>query len=299
MKPLVLIPSYHTAAELRDCLASFVQTQGYGAAKFLILENGSGETDRRILENLDPKLDLEIVWLPANYGYVGGINVGLTWRRKYCPDSLALFLNADVVFWEPGWLDRWQEFLLEHPDVGVVGPVVSKFVAWPPLFYDLGPWGPAHWVTGCVLLVTPAVLRKVPEIDMVYSPGYWDDADFCFEAFWVASQEVWSLPLNFHHLGMAASRNSNFALTATVRNARELTLKQQRNRNYFLAKWREVLCPKARSWEEAMRQLDLLRARRDAGGLPASIQRRHQLLRQDLSSRSWGGSQVFGGPACV
>ena len=120
MKPEVsaVVVSHLSSAEAVGCVASLRETLRVEAiaGEVILVDCGSGEEECRRLR--DAGAD-QLILLPENRGYSGGLNAGLARARA----PLLLLSNADVVF-SPGSL----RFLLEaaaRPAVGAAGPLCT------------------------------------------------------------------------------------------------------------------------------------------------------------------------------
>ena len=120
MKPEVsaVVVSHRSSTEAVGCVASLRETLRVEAiaGEVILVDCGSGEEECRRLR--DAGAD-QLILLPENRGYSGGLNAGLARARA----PLLLLSNADVVF-SPGSL----RFLLEaaaRPAVGAAGPLCT------------------------------------------------------------------------------------------------------------------------------------------------------------------------------
>lgn len=115
MRPTVsvVMPAYNAERHLRTCMDS-VLAQTFRDFEFLILDDGSSDATRAIVESYD---DPRIRFLPMTHVGRNGVvcNTGLRLARG----RYVARMDADDA-WEPAKLARQVAFLDEHPEVGVV-----------------------------------------------------------------------------------------------------------------------------------------------------------------------------------
>ena len=159
--------------------------------RVVVVENGPG--DAPVLPE-----GVELIRLPRNVGYAGGMNAGLRWLRAAGCDRL-LLLNNDAVL-EPGCLRRLAE-ALEDDSVAAVGPTVLRFTAdrVESQGSRLRPWGrhrlagsghaararegriSVDSLSGAVWMLRSSALDRVGWLDDDYFFGF-EDADWCLRA---------------------------------------------------------------------------------------------------------------------
>jgi GT2 family glycosyltransferase len=194
---------------------------------------------------------------------------------------------VDLFLKQNGWLDTWHEFLQVHPEAGILGVGHPRF-AGKNVFYDYRSsrplkLGEAQFVNGTLMLIQPAVIAAVPLMDPFYCPGYWEDADYCFEAFWVARKDVWAYHVRCKHLGQAASKVNQYRLTPSIQTEKDLRRKQVANQRYFQHKWGSLLQPRRNSYAEELHFLQTEKLRRKGSVLPGPVLHRLNFLRKRMS----------------
>lgn len=112
----VIVLAWNRWSLTRRCLASIARTTDPGNADVILVDNGS--EDGTVEAGLEFPW-LRVIRLPENLGYVRGNNAGLAHAD---PDSDVVLLNNDVVFEEPGWLEKLQGAAHLHPGTGIVAP---------------------------------------------------------------------------------------------------------------------------------------------------------------------------------
>jgi len=193
MKVSVVIPVHNGAKYLGPCLESLLAQTGVDF-EVIAVDNGSTDGSPDLVGVLFPQVRL--IRLPANRGFAGGCNAGLS----AAAGEILVLLNQDTRVL-PGWLVRLTEAAAE-PRVGVAGCKVvcadghtvqhaGGWVEWPLGLArhrgegspDDGRWdeaGPADYVTGAAMAFRRQVLERVGLLDEGFRPGYFEDVDFCY-----------------------------------------------------------------------------------------------------------------------
>lgn len=109
--PVVVIPSWNSAALLTDCIDS-LRAQGVGV-ELMVVDNGSTDGSIPFLE----REGIAHIALPENVGFAAAVNLG---AASAAADSI-LVLNVDTVL-EPGCIERLAATLAADPGLGGVQP---------------------------------------------------------------------------------------------------------------------------------------------------------------------------------
>ncbi len=107
----VVVPAYNAEAFIADALHS-VLAQNYGAIEILLVDDGSTDGTSEVVRALAP--DIRII-RQENGGVASARNTGL----KAAKGDFICFLDADDG-WFPGKVSAQADYLLKHPDVGLV-----------------------------------------------------------------------------------------------------------------------------------------------------------------------------------
>lgn len=114
MKPAVVVPNWNGKDFLSDCIDSLLsQTM---ACQIVVVDNGSTDGSKETVRDRYPQV--ELIERDRNYGFVGGVNPGITWAIQHDCEYVALFNNDAVA--EPDWLKRLVACAEAHPRVGIV-----------------------------------------------------------------------------------------------------------------------------------------------------------------------------------
>jgi GT2 family glycosyltransferase len=166
----------------------------------IVVDNGSSDDTVGTLTRDYPQVTL--CRLPVNTGFSGGNNVGMRAAMAKGYDSVFL-LNVDTII-EEDFIRPCLKVLAEHPDIGVVGPVVleadrdnviqcegGRILPIRANFpYRKGGRGFARkdrivdvgYVLGAAMLIRREVIGRIGYLDEDYFPAYVEEADFCYRA---------------------------------------------------------------------------------------------------------------------
>jgi len=165
-----------------------------------VVDNGSTDGSPEIVARAHP--EVTVISLPANLGFAGGSNVGVARALMDGCDAVAL-LNNDTVIDEP-FIDPCVRVLDEHPDIGIVGPVIveaehptvvqcrgGRIGLWTldfsskgvgEKFERLDQYDAVDYVLGAAMIVRREVLVHTGGLDAEFFPAYVEEADLCFRA---------------------------------------------------------------------------------------------------------------------
>lgn len=186
----IIIPTYNGLHLLAPCVAAIRQ---YTETPYEIIVVDNGSEDDTASFCLKERLILAA--LPRNEGFPIAVNRGLSVASG---DQL-LILNNDVTV-SPRWLSNLLLALHSAPDVGLVGPVTNYasgrqqvVIDWAEgegfaqsaerhNHSDPGKWLEVQRLIGMCLLLKREVLNRVGFLDERFSPGHYEDDDYCYRA---------------------------------------------------------------------------------------------------------------------
>lgn len=111
----LIILAWNQWALTRRCLDSLL-AQDLDAAEIIVVDNGSEDETPTALNAYASRV--RIVRLPANLGFVRGMNAGIAAAR---PDDDVVLLNNDLLFEQADWLNRLRDAAYAAADHGIVG----------------------------------------------------------------------------------------------------------------------------------------------------------------------------------
>lgn len=183
----IIIPTHDQQHLLQECIYSIKQhtTSPY---EIIVVDNGSGDgtLDLCIQERVT------LVSLPYNQGFPNACNMGL---KIACGDVL-LLLNNDVMV-SQNWLSNMLDCLYSEDDIGVIGPTTNyasgkqqidiPFTNVDEMASKLNQPNPKKWVkveriVGLCFLFKREVMDRIGLLDEQFSPGHFEDDDYCYRA---------------------------------------------------------------------------------------------------------------------
>jgi len=236
----IVIPVRNQFAHTRQCLQSIFSCTPE-PFELVIVDNASSDGVEKYLEELaDLHPRVTLIKNPENLGFPIACNQGMSAARG---DHI-LVLNNDTIVTE-GWLRRLLRCLSSEPDVGVVGPVsnhVAGLQAVPVSYESLeemhrfarerawmyyGCYRDTYRVIGLCMLIRRDVVERIGGFDPSFSPGNYEDDDFCLRARIAGYRIKIALDVFIHHHGSMTFRGEGFDFEALMK----------RNLSLFLSKW--------------------------------------------------------------
>lgn len=180
----IIIPTYNGRGLLEECVYT-IRQHTHSVYEIIVVDNGStdGTTDFCRQEGVP------FISAPTNFGFPKACNLGL---RIASGDAL-LLLNNDVMV-TPMWLDNMLHCLYSAEDVGIVGPVTNYASGKQQIdipFTNIQEmadrynrpnrkkWFEVRRIVGLCFLFKRELLNKVGYLDERFSPGHFEDDDFC------------------------------------------------------------------------------------------------------------------------
>ena len=125
----VVIPNWNGEPFLRGCLSSLLR-QTAPPQQILVVDNASSDESVALIRRDYPQV--ELLCLPSNRGFAGGVNAGIERARG----SLVALFNQDAEA-DPSWAAALMEAAKAHPEAGAFA---SKIVLFDPVdhFHSAG-----------------------------------------------------------------------------------------------------------------------------------------------------------------
>lgn len=226
----IIIPTYNGLHLLMPCVES-IRQHTENPYEIIVVDNGSrDDTIGYCLRE-----GLTLVALPENLGFPVACNKGLA----IASGDQIMLLNNDVLA-TPRWLTNMLSALYSSEDIGVIGPVtnyasgrqqVDMMHNWnDELFNQPNPaeWHSVQRLVGLCLLMKRDVFRKVGFLDERFSPGHYEDDDYCYRVRRAGYRLLMCRDTFIYHKGSASFRAEN------PDGWDELII---RNRQLFIDKW--------------------------------------------------------------
>jgi hypothetical protein len=207
---------------------------------------------------------VRVIELTENRGYAGNNNVGIRLALEDSADWVFV-LNEDTVL-APDCIARLVEAGERSPRIGIVGPLVYHHDE-PTVIQSAGGrmsrrWEESHigqnepdtgrfreprlvdWISGCAILVRPAVIEEVGGLDERYFI-YWEETEWCLRAKRAAWQIVHVPGAHVWHKGVQRD----------YRPRPSVTYYSTRNRLLTLWKHHAPIAARLTAWGQILRTL--------------------------------------------
>ncbi|MBP2637389.1 MAG: rhamnosyltran: rhamnosyltransferase [Firmicutes bacterium] len=219
------------------CIESIRQYTKAGSYELIVVDNNS--TDGTC-EWLQSQHDLKLIKNNANLGFPAACNQGI----KVAVGNGILLLNNDAIV-TPNWLVNLNKCLFSSIDIGAVGAVTnacSNFQSIPCEYAsrkemltfakEMNLSNPERWenrtrLVGYCMLIKAEVVNKIGFLEEAFSPGNFEDDDYCLRIRKAGYRLVLCRDTFIHHFGSVS-----FGEQATLfNNLLEV------NKQKFIAKW--------------------------------------------------------------
>lgn len=211
--------------------------------ELILIDNSStDDTPAYLLELQKNNKNVKVILNKENIGFPAGINQGLLESNgKY-----VLIANNDIVVTE-NWLERLIEVAESEKRIGIVGPVsnivsglqldlnaeydsIKKMQTYASNLKMQKQGEVLHFprVAFLCTLVKREVLEKIGGLDEIFSPGNFEDDDFCLRAQLAGFKTVIAKDVFIHHYG-----SKSFKADGEQKYAERLDI----NKKKFIEKW--------------------------------------------------------------
>ncbi|GLI08947.1 glycosyl transferase [Paenibacillus tyrfis] len=229
----IIIPNYNGAEWLALCLES-IRRHVTMPHEVIVVDNGSTDSSLRLCL----KHEVKLVSLPVNRGFPAACNFGL---RLSSGDALML-LNNDTRL-TAGALDNMMRCLYSSGDVGIVGPMTNyasgkqqiqePFTSIADMTArmnrpDSGKWRQTERIVGLCFLFKRELMERIGELDERFSPGHFEDDDYCYRARQAGYRLLIAGDAFIYHEGSASFR---------LEDEQKIKALLAANRQKFIDKW--------------------------------------------------------------
>lgn len=166
MKVSIVIPAYRPVSLLEGCLKGIADNTNLSDTEIIVVCNGSDIESAQLVVSLGEPFKL--VWCRDAIGFTKATNMGL----KLATGDYVVIMNTDAHLLnyhdKDVWLNRLTE-PLKDPNVGIsgLGIMWTQFGMFLPFF--------------CTA-IRRSLFDEIGLLDERFSPGYYEDADFCYRA---------------------------------------------------------------------------------------------------------------------
>ncbi|WP_195572159.1 glycosyltransferase family 2 protein [Paenibacillus sp. 1001270B_150601_E10] len=232
----IIIPTYNRHYLLKACVEA-IRAHTTPPYEIIVVDNGS--TDGTVQYCREEHLSF--VSLAHNRGFPAACNIGMTLGSGH----IVILLNNDVIV-SYRWLDNILEAFKQNEDVGIIGPTTNYASGKQLVHREYGDLEQFHrltrqWneldpkkhqrvqrVVGLCLAIRRSVIRDIGLLDERFSPGHFEDDDYCLRARMSGYGIMICGDVFVHHYGSASFKeHGEHALTELI----------QRNYARFIEKW--------------------------------------------------------------
>lgn len=232
----IIIPTCNAVELLRPSIEA-IRTYTESPYEIIVVDNGSQDGTLAYCMNEQ----LTLISYPVNNGFPVACNTGMKLARG---DAL-LLLNNDVVV-SSKWLDHMLSCLDHSADTGIVGPCsnyvsgrqqrdgaydsMEQFQDWARRWnnHDPAKWMELERLVGFCFLIKREVVEKIGYLDEQFSPGHYEDDDYCYRARQAGFKLKLAGDVFVHHHGSASFKKQDpLALQRII----------ERNCRQFIQKW--------------------------------------------------------------
>ncbi|MBD2848614.1 glycosyltransferase family 2 protein [Paenibacillus sp. IB182496] len=232
-KTSIIIPTYNGGALLRECIAS-IRAHTPQPHEIIVVDNGSVDGTAHLCR----QEEVTFISLAHNAGFPAACNCGL---QLASGDALVL-LNNDVLVTR-NWLNNMLACLSSSGDIGLVGPMTNYASGRQQLDEpfthvedmaarhndpDPSKWRESTRIVGLCMLFKRELMERIGLLDERFSPGHYEDDDYCWRARMAGYRCVIAGDVFVFHHGSAS-----FGQQAEA----ELQQLIAVNRDKFIAKW--------------------------------------------------------------
>jgi GT2 family glycosyltransferase/Flp pilus assembly protein TadD len=234
----IIIVTYNQVEFTKECIASIKEFTRV-PHRIIVVDNCSTDKTRSYLKAL-PGVD--VLLNDENVGFPAACNQAI----NRADGDYVLLLNNDVVVTE-GWLERLVEIGESDASIGLVGPISNsisglqldknaRYNAIPEMHKyaralrkrNRGDIAPAPRIAFFCTLIRKELLDRIGGLDERFSPGNFEDDDFCLRAQLAGFKTLIARDVFIHHYG-----SKSFGADGQEAYAKRL----ETNRRVFVEKW--------------------------------------------------------------
>lgn len=238
----IVIPVYNQLDYTKKCIESLVSTLDR-KVELIIVDNASTDKTYEYLSAYrNSKLKIEVIRNTENLGFPKAVNCGI----EESTGRYVVIANNDIIFTN-GWLTRIIEVAESNDNIGLVGPIsnevsglqkdenanystVDEMFSYAARIKQENSSQVVNFPRLAFLctLIKREVIEKIGGLDERFSPGNYEDDDYCLRAQLAGYKAVIARDIFVHHFGSKSFKaNGNDAYKKRL----------EINRQIFVAKW--------------------------------------------------------------
>lgn len=207
----IIIVTYNQIKYTLECIESIRRFTNV-SYEIIVVDNSSIDDTKKEIEKQD---DIVLICNDTNRGFPAAVNQGITSAQgKY-----VLLINNDVVVTE-GWLEKLLEVAKNDPQIGLVGPISNevsglqrdenaKYKSIDEMHNysaeisvkNKGHVLPFPRIAFLCTLIKKEVIIKIGGLDERFTPGNYEDDDFCLRTQLAGFKTVIAKDIFIHHYG--------------------------------------------------------------------------------------------------
>jgi len=210
--------------------------------EIIFIDNASNDETIKYLMSLTANKNVKVIFNKRNLGFPVAVNQGI----QIAHGQFILIANNDIVFTE-GWLERIMEIAESDTEIGIVGPVsneVSGAQKDPNANYksleEMHKYAlqvnekyknemlPFPRVAFLCTLIKKELIDKIGGLDERFTPGNYEDDDFCLRAQLAGFNTIIAKDVFIHHYGSKSFKANGEKKYSDI---------LKTNRQKFIDKW--------------------------------------------------------------
>jgi len=185
----IVIINWNKKHLIKQLLESIIKKTSYKNYEITVVDNGSTDGSQSVIKRFK---NVKLIENKSNLGFPKAANIGI----KNSKGNYFVLLNNDMEIVNSDWLENLLSVAMSDRRVGIVGPklifpsgkiqfaggFVSDHVIIRGRNKDKDQCNDIVDVDYSTGLITRELVDKIGLFDEDYSPGYFEDTDFCFRA---------------------------------------------------------------------------------------------------------------------
>jgi GT2 family glycosyltransferase len=190
MNITVVIPCLNHVESTHRTIKSILRKDDPNHFRLVLIDNGSTDGTQQYLSDLSGDYScITYIRYEKNIGFPASCNHGIDFAQE---NDDILFLNNDVEIFDNEWLVKLNTVLYENSETGLVYPLIrTRGILYFGGFienrkemllnYDMESDRQKDpvWAQFCCVLLKRSVLEEIGYLDEQFSPGYFEDVDWC------------------------------------------------------------------------------------------------------------------------
>ncbi len=236
----IIIVTYNQLDYTKKCIES-IKEHTNSPYELIVVDNGSGSDTIEYLKTIQSENNTRIIFNNENTGFPKAVNIGI----KHALGDFILLLNNDTVVTK-NWLSYLIEKINKDEKIGIAGPVSNEVSGVQKIVVNYKGIDDMHLFAAernknfrnkyfefprtafLCTLIKKEVIETIGGLDERFSPGNFEDDDFCLRAQLAGYKTVIAEDVFIHHYG-----SKSFKAAGIEKYAEKLSINKQK----FIDKW--------------------------------------------------------------